>query len=110
MNQPLLSILFKIKDERIAVCGDIKEMFHQIAIVEEDQHAQWFLWRGDSSRPPNTYVMQRMIFGATCSPAMAQYVKNKNVTDFSEKYPRAVKGIVERHYVDDYADCFNKIC
>ena len=47
-----------------------------------------------------------MIFGATCSPTVAQFVKNLNANEFLEEAPRAAYGIIERHYVDDYVDCF----
>ena len=107
LNQPLLTILFKFREAPVAVCGDIKEMFHQILIRKEDLDSQRFLWRGgDMSKPVETYVMERMIFGATCSPTVAQYVKNLNAMQYENEHPRAVKGITERHYVDDYVDCF----
>lgn len=108
LNQPLLTVLFKFRQAPKAVCGDLKEMFHQVSIISEDQDALRFLWRnGDSSQPPKTYVMQRMIFGATCSPSTAQYVKNRNAEEFKQEYPRAVTGVIEKHYVDDYVDCFD---
>ncbi|XP_075151985.1 uncharacterized protein LOC142226012 isoform X1 [Haematobia irritans] len=108
INNSLISIILKFREAPIAVCGDIKEMFHQIKIAKEDQDSQRFLWRnGESDNSVEIFVMERMIFGATCSPAIAQYVKNLNAKNFEEKCPRAVKGIIERHYVDDYVDCFN---
>ncbi|XP_055542869.1 uncharacterized protein LOC129728450 [Wyeomyia smithii] len=45
-------------------------------------------------------------FGATCSPASAQYVKNINAMQHIQQYPRAVEGILNCHYVDDYLDSF----
>lgn len=61
--KPLISILFKFRQRPIGVCADIKEMFHRVNIREQDQVAQQFLWRdGDSTRPPDVYVMQVMIF------------------------------------------------
>ncbi|XP_075151929.1 uncharacterized protein LOC142225965 isoform X6 [Haematobia irritans] len=106
INNSLISILLKFREAPVAVCGDIQEMFHQISISKEDQNSQRFLWRDDKEKPVETYVMQRLIFGATCSPTIAQYVKNENAKEFIEEAPRAVHGIVERHYVDDYVDCF----
>ncbi|XP_075157671.1 uncharacterized protein LOC142230939 [Haematobia irritans] len=84
-------------------------MFHQVIICEQDQTAQRFLWRnGDSSRNPDVYVMQVMIFGSVSSPCSAQYVKNLNAKKFEISNPRAYRAIVECHYVDDYVDSFDE--
>ncbi|XP_059612589.1 uncharacterized protein LOC132259062 [Phlebotomus argentipes] len=83
--------------------GDIKEMFHQVRIRGEDQNYQRILWRAmDRDRIPQEYKMTVMIFGATCSPTIAAYVKNRNATDYRDEYPAAVQEIVDKHYVDDY--------
>lgn len=67
-----------------------------------DQDSQRFLWRdGNSSRDPDVYVIKVMTFGSSCSPSIAQFVKNINATDFEDKYPRAVEAIMKSHYVDD---------
>lgn len=48
--------------------------------------------------------MQVMVFGAACSPTLAQYVKNTNANRFAEQFPEAARAIVYQHYVDDYLD------
>ncbi|XP_075151031.1 uncharacterized protein LOC142225140 [Haematobia irritans] len=106
LNQSLMSVLFKFREQPIAVCGDIREMFLQIAIRKEDQNFQRFLYRENRNEPVKQYVMTRAIFGATCSPTIAQYIKNFNAEKFRNEMPRAVEAIIQRHYVDDYVDCF----
>ncbi|XP_058128514.1 uncharacterized protein LOC131292795, partial [Anopheles ziemanni] len=102
----LIGVLIRFREHPIGCTGDIKEMFHQIKIRHEDQYAQRFLFRGSPDMVPQVYVMQVMMFGATCSPACAQYVKNQNAELFQEKYPEAAEAIVRNHYVDDYLDSF----
>lgn len=103
----LVGVIYKFRQGIFAVAADIREMFHQVRIREEDQRFQCFLWRdGDSSKRPDTYIMNVMIFGATCSPCSAQYVKNLNALEFEDEHPRAVEGIIKRFYVDDYMDSF----
>ncbi|XP_055604650.1 uncharacterized protein LOC129752888 [Uranotaenia lowii] len=106
---PLPWILFRFRQYPVAVTADITEMYHQIMIDPRDQQDQRFLWRSDPEKLPEIYVMNVATFGATCSPAAAQFVKNKNAKEFERSYPRAVEGIVQRHYVDDYVDSFETL-
>ncbi|XP_070075749.1 uncharacterized protein [Drosophila takahashii] len=67
------------------------------------------LLKGTLRKYPETqkrenYVMQVMTFGASCSPSCAQFVKNRNASEFEKQYPSAVKCILENHYVDDMLD------
>ncbi|XP_065075705.1 uncharacterized protein LOC135699384 [Ochlerotatus camptorhynchus] len=98
----LLSVLFKFREFRVAVVGDIREMFFQVRMKKQDQRSQMILWiSGDPDEEPEVYVVQVMTFGAACSPSCAHYVKNQNADRFVEDYPRAVECIKHEHYVDD---------
>ncbi|XP_058828066.1 uncharacterized protein LOC131687975 [Topomyia yanbarensis] len=98
----LLSVLIQFRENRVAICGDLREMFHQVRISEEDQNCLRFLWRENpSDAEPSTYVMQVMTFGACCSPSCAQYVKNLNAEKHGGQYPKAANAIIKNHYVDD---------
>ncbi|XP_055605041.1 uncharacterized protein LOC129753269 [Uranotaenia lowii] len=95
-------VLQRFREHRVAVSGDIREMFHQVLVNQEDQHCQRFLWNsGQVEEPPAAYVMRVMTFGATCSPSCAQYVKNLNAERFSSQHPEAVNAIIRDTYVDD---------
>ncbi|XP_055603799.1 uncharacterized protein LOC129752034 [Uranotaenia lowii] len=101
-NSSLTDVLFRFRENRIAVCGDICEMYHQVLVAEEDQHCQRFLWRENPHDSKiSEYVMQVMTFGACCSPSCAQFAKNMNAREYAGQYPRAASAIIENHYVDD---------
>ena len=100
----LLNILLRFREQRFGICGDIKEMYHQVRIKQEDHDSQRFLWRSNTDDEIGVYVMKVMTFGATCSPCSAQYVKDLNAHEFTDKLPRAVYAIKENHYVDDLLD------
>jgi hypothetical protein len=103
----LAGILWRVRMHSVAVAGDIKDMYHRIVIKKDDKDAQRFLWRDcDSSRPPDTYVLEVMTFGACSSPASAEWIKNENAKLFQKSQPRAVESIVQSHYVDDFIDSF----
>lgn len=90
--QPLMSVLFKFRQKEIAICGDIREMFHQILIRTVDQPAQRFLWKEHpTDREPNVFQMTAMTFRAASSPCSAYYVKNLNATRFGQSLPNAMK-------------------
>ncbi|XP_065083433.1 uncharacterized protein LOC135705588 [Ochlerotatus camptorhynchus] len=98
----IVIVLYKFREFRIAVAGDIVEMFHQVLMNAVDQQSLKFFWRScDQSRNPDVYVMVVMIFGATCSPSCAQFIKNLNAQRFQDQLPRAVEAVVHEHYVDD---------
>ncbi|XP_062706457.1 uncharacterized protein LOC134287734 [Aedes albopictus] len=103
----LPAILFRFRLYGVAVTSDIQEMFHQIRIRKEDRDSQRFLWRAKPTDAPTVYVMDVATFGSTCSPASAQFIKNRNAELHSELYPEAAKAIVDDHYVDDYLASFS---
>ncbi|XP_075167473.1 uncharacterized protein LOC142239564 [Haematobia irritans] len=105
--KPLVEILLKFRMDRVAICGDISEMFHRVNVRENDMHAQRFLWYEPNDEPhkPSVFVMKALTFGISCAPCIAHYIRNKNADLFKNKYPRAVAAIQEHHYVDDFIDC-----
>nr|XP_034824837.1 uncharacterized protein LOC117982583 [Maniola hyperantus] len=105
--QSLPGILYRFREEPVAVTADIQEMFLQIKVRSEDQPSQMFLWRGNNrSEPPKRYKMTSLIFGATCSPFLAHSVRNLNAEEFRETHPAAFAAITTSHYMDDFVDSF----
>ncbi|XP_053691544.1 uncharacterized protein LOC128740060 [Sabethes cyaneus] len=81
-------------------------MFLQIRMRAADKHAQRILWRTDREHDPEIFLVDVATFGSTCSPASAQFVKNQNAREHSDRFPRAAEGILQSTYVDDYLDSF----
>jgi hypothetical protein len=107
-NNSLLKMIFKFRQGVVAISGDIKDMFLMVRVATKDQPAQLFLWRdGDSSCDPQVYLVERLMFGETCAPAIAQFVRNKNAEHYEKQFPRAVQAIQNNHYMDDYLDSFD---
>ncbi|XP_013174929.1 PREDICTED: uncharacterized protein LOC106123244 [Papilio xuthus] len=106
--QSLFGVLLRFRQGPYAVAADIREMFLQIRIKPDDRDSLRFLWRGDRRDiPPIEYRMTSVVFGATSSPSIAIYVKNKNAADFKEQYPEAFQAIDRNHYMDDYLHSFH---
>lgn len=106
--QSLFGVLTRFRQGPIAVAADIKEMFLQIKIQDEDKDSLRFLWReGNQDIPPKEYRMTSVIFGATSSPSTAIFVKNRNAEDYRYQYPEAAKAVERNHYMDDYLHSFH---
>ncbi|XP_063540079.1 uncharacterized protein LOC134749105 [Cydia strobilella] len=100
--ESLFGVLVRFREGKIAVIADVKEMFLQIEIVEQDRDALRFVWRGeDRTSPPQEYRMKRLIFGSAASPTTALYVKNENARTHSEQFPIAAEKTIKNTYMDD---------
>lgn len=99
----LTSALCRAREQRIMVTADVAEMFHQVRITKEDQQCQRFIWRdGDEGRKPEVFIMQAMMFGPTCSPSVAQIIKNQHAEKYRSSRPEAAEALQRFMYVDDY--------
>ncbi|XP_059048269.1 uncharacterized protein LOC131843614 [Achroia grisella] len=108
MLRSLNGVLYRFREKPVAITADIREMFLQIKIREEDRAAQQFLWRGDDRiNPPQKYVMTSMIFGARSSPFIAHSVRDRNAAEHRESHPSAYTAITRNHYMDDWVDSFD---
>ncbi|XP_062714584.1 uncharacterized protein LOC115266180 [Aedes albopictus] len=97
-------ILNHFRARRIGIGGDIREMFLQIRMREQDKQFQRFLFRCEKNCAPDVYIMDAVIFGAKCSPCNAHFTKDTNALEHASPFPAAADAIINRHYVDDYFD------
>ncbi|XP_055584715.1 uncharacterized protein LOC129737580 [Uranotaenia lowii] len=109
MTSSLPAVINAFRERPIAFGGDIKEMFHQIRVRREDRQTQRFLFNVNSNDKPTIFVMDVVIFGASCSPCISQFVKNLNAQEHKFTYPAASQAIVHKHFVDDYFDSADTI-
>ena len=109
LYNPLVGVLFVFRERSIGICGDLKEMFHQVRIREADQGSQRFLGRDQKTGKIITLQMQVMIFGAISSPYVAQEIKNRNAEEFKDEYTKACHAIISKHYMDDYLDSVDEV-
>ena len=101
----LVGLLLRFRQYKIAVTGDIKAMFMQVAIRTEDQDALRFLWNKDGEE--TIFKYKRLIFGAICSPSCAIYILHRCAEDNKLSNPEAYSAIRNNFYMDDYLQSFN---
>ena len=100
----LCGVLMRFRKEPVAVVADIKAMFHQCRVPQNDQRFLRFLWwpKGDTKTPPKVHAMAVHLFGATSSPSVVCYclrnIADTNGHEFSEL---AVTALRRSFYMDD---------
>ena len=94
----ILQAITRFRAGRNAILGDIKKMFWQIRLSEEDQMYHGVIWDG------NTYAFTRVCFGDKNSPPIADYSMKKIAAVGKDDYPLAYETLMNKRYVDDIAD------
>ncbi|KRX48311.1 hypothetical protein T09_7139, partial [Trichinella sp. T9] len=98
----LLKALLRFRTYRVDLQADIRKMYLQVRIAEQDRDACRFLWR-DKSGELSHLRLQRVCFGLTCSPFLAINTVRVHASRHQDAAPRAAAEILENMYVDDLA-------
>lgn len=80
----------------------IEAMFHQLYVEPKDRDA--FLWwpTGDLNEEPREYCMVKHLFGATLSPACANFSLMKTASIYQSEFdPVTAQTVKKNMYVDD---------
>lgn len=104
LANPLLGVLLRFREERIAVMADIEAMYYQVCVQEHHRDFLRFLWwpQGDVSKPLEVYRMNLHLFGAVSSPSIANFALKRTAVDNSEQFSVKIPEIIKHSfYVDD---------
>ena len=100
----LVGVLLRFRQYPFVVVGDIKGMFSQVLVAEDDRDALRFLWFEDHDLdgPIMEYQMRSHVFGAKSSPCCAAYALRRVASDNETNADiDAVETIRSNIYVDD---------
>lgn len=106
----LVGVLLRFRVGKTAVVADIKRMFHQVYVPEEERSVLRYLWWTDLNfdREPSIFEMMVHLFGATSSPSVCCYALRRTAEDNKEKYSTtAQKAVKTNFYVDDFVASFD---
>ena len=104
LTNHLLGVLCRFRKDLIAVSCDIKSMFHQFYVSPGYTDYLRFFWyeNNDIEAPPSVFSMQVHLFGATSSPACANYGLRKVASLYETEFRSEVSAFIKRSfYVDD---------
>ena len=105
MINNLLGILFRFRENPVALVGDIQKMYHSVKTGTLDQHTHRFVWRDmDINREADTYILTTVSFGDKPAGAIATQALRKTAIMGSKSYPSAAETVLKNSYVDDIID------
>jgi hypothetical protein len=99
MNK-LVSVLHRFRQYQYAVTGDVKEMFLQIRVPEDEKDYLCFLWYEKGK----VYRYRCHLFGKCNSPCVAMAAIFLQVLKHKDEFPEAFETIAKASLVDDMAD------
>jgi len=104
----ILGVLISFREHEVAFVGDIKKMYHTVATNVLDQHTHRFLWRDmETTREPDTYVIQKVLFGDKPSGAIATVTLRMTAEMGKDQFPEASQVILNNTYMDDIIESVN---
>ena len=104
LNNNLIGVLMRFRQEKFAIIADIESMFHQARVDPRDRDALRFLWwpNEELHSTPAEYKMTVHVFGATSSPSCACFCLLRTAEDNKDTFPSEIVNTVKRNfYVDD---------
>ena len=81
--------------------ADIRQMFRQIRIHEDDAHYQAVVWRFNVNDPVEVYYLNTITYGIVSSPWQAARTLRLLADENSEEFPLAHPVIYSECYMDD---------
>ncbi|XP_045104393.1 uncharacterized protein LOC123499927 [Portunus trituberculatus] len=103
LNNNLMGVLLRFRQERVAIMADIEAMFHQVLVTPEHRDALRFLWWNNEhmSGPPATYRMKVHLFGGVWSPSCAAFALQRTFQDHGKYLHEEIQKASRNFYVDD---------
>lgn len=101
LQQDLRHILMRWRLHPYCIVADLKQMYRQVLVNEQDTDFQRILWRQKPEGPIEHFRLLRLTFGTSCAPYLAVKSLQQVAKDEQEKYPEAAKITREDYYMDD---------
>ena len=95
----LVGVLTRFRVDKIAVVGDIKQMFRHVLVDPEDRRYLRFLWwpEEDLAKESLIYQMNIHLFAAASSPSCAQISLLQSAEKQKDDFNKVVRLLIERN-------------
>lgn len=101
LQNDICDVILNFRHKSIVFLCDIKQMYRQIQVHEDDYPYQLIYWRNNPSLPLETYALKTVTYGMSCSPYLAIRTLQQLVKEEGHHFPRAAKLLQSQIYMDD---------
>lgn len=101
LQTELHTTLMRFRRHKVAVYADIKKMFNQVRLAEDQWDCQRIFWRENSDQELKEYWLTVVTFGLTSSAHLAVRCVMQAAREAADMYPEAAKAIEKDFYMDD---------
>lgn len=109
IQNDLFSLLTRWRKGKIAISGDIEQMYRQVWVYPEDSEYQRLLWCPPGSTKVKSYRLKTVTFGVASAPYLAIRSLFKIADDIYKEAPELAEKIKEQFYVDDLFDSLDTV-
>lgn len=112
LQEKLAIVIMRFRFHRFVLSADVKQMFLQIRMNDEDLKYQKIFWRFNKNDPLQEYVWKTVLFGMKSSPSLAIYTVLELARIYEKKFPLASRAAKSERYVDDFmsgGDTLNEV-
>lgn len=95
-------IIWRFRAYRFVLSADIRKMFRQIMVHEDDVIYQKIFYRFSEDEPVRVYVIKTVVYGFKPSPFLANRTMMQLAEDYKEQYPEAARAVKFERYMDDF--------
>lgn len=93
--------LMRFRRHKVGVCADIKRMFNQVRLNEEQWDCQRMFWREKPEDELEEFWITVVTFGLASSPHLAVRCVMQAAREARREYPEAAKVLEKDMYMDD---------
>lgn len=101
LHEELFATIIRFRLHKVAFTSDIKKMYRQILISEEQRDLQRIIWRDNPNDELKTYQLSTVTYGLASAPYLATRSIQQLARDEEKQYPLAAHVLLHDMYVDD---------
>ncbi|XP_055714844.1 uncharacterized protein LOC129808961 [Phlebotomus papatasi] len=98
----ILHILLRFRQHSVAIKADIRKMFRQVRVAEDDQNLLRILHRDSPQSPIQTYLLSTVTYGTSSASFLSTSCIQQLAHDEGDSFPLAKQAALRDFYVDDF--------